>query len=137
VAEKNLDQLIRTMSPQLNEGEWVFCDRHVEEALAAFREREGTTSIIEKGHADRLGVPYSFVAAWITLTVYSDLEAIGFLAVVTNELAAAGISCNVVSAYHHDHLFVPASRAGEAMRILRDLSCSRSSNTRPTSGSAS
>ena len=29
---------------------------------------------------------------------------------------------NPVSAYFHDHLFVPADRAGEAMEILQEIS---------------
>ena len=32
------------------------------------------------------------------------------------------VSVNVVSAYFHDHLFVPVDRAGEAMTILNTLS---------------
>jgi hypothetical protein len=30
---------------------------------------------------------------------------------VTGQIAAAGISCNVVSAYHHDNLLVPVAAA--------------------------
>ena len=122
MAEKNLDALLRNIRPDLNGGEWVFCAGQYPDALATFREREGVTSILERGRADRLGLPYSYVAAWITLTVHSDLEAVGFLASVTTALASAGISCNVVSALHHDHLFVPSRHAAAAIRILEDLS---------------
>ena len=44
----------------------------------------------------------------ITLDVHSSLESVGFLAAVSARLAAAGIPCNAVSAFHHDHLFVPS-----------------------------
>jgi hypothetical protein len=54
----------------------------------------------------------------ITLNVFSALDAVGFLAAVTARLANAGISVNPVSGFHHDHLFVPADRAEEAMRLL-------------------
>lgn len=57
----------------------------------------------------------------ITLTVHSSLEAVGFLAVITRHLAQHSISVNAVSAYHHDHLFVPVHRADEAMRLLGDM----------------
>ena len=63
-----------------------------------------------------------FRAAWITLTVQSDLNAVGLTAVVSTALAKAGISCNVIAAVHHDHLFVPVDRADDAMRVLRGLS---------------
>ena len=125
------------MAPERNGGEWVFCGAEVAGAVATFREREGITSIVERSRADELRIPYSYVAAWITLTIDSDLEAVGFLAAVTGALAAAAISCNVVSALHHDHLFVPAPRAEEAMHILRQLSCSTSTSTPPTSASGS
>ena len=57
----------------------------------------------------------------ITLTVHSALDAVGFLAAVTARLAAAGIGANPVSAFFHDHLFVPAARADEALALLRSL----------------
>ena len=57
----------------------------------------------------------------ITLEVHSSLEAVGFLAAITARLAAAGIGVNPVSACFHDHLFVPAERAEDAMSILEGL----------------
>lgn len=54
----------------------------------------------------------------ITLNVHSALDAIGFLAAVASLLATAEISVNAVSAYYHDHLFVPLERADDAMRLL-------------------
>ena len=137
MVETNLEVLLREMCPELHRGEWVFCTDDLPGALATFREKEATTSIIERQRAEALGIPCSYVAAWITLTVHSDLDAVGLLAAVTGALAAEGISCNVVSAFHHDHLFVPAGRAADAMRILERLSCSTSKSTPRTSGSAS
>ena len=57
----------------------------------------------------------------ITLNIHSSLEAVGFLAAITTRLAAAGMGVNPVSAFYHDHLFVPAERAEEAMELLRQL----------------
>lgn len=62
-----------------------------------------------------------FRAAWITLTVHSDLQAVGLTAAVATSLADAGISCNVVAAAHHDHLFVPVESAGLAIAVLQAL----------------
>ena len=36
-------------------------------------------------------------------------------------MAEHGISANVAAAYHHDHVFVPESRAEEALAALRAL----------------
>jgi hypothetical protein len=57
----------------------------------------------------------------ITLNIHSSLDAVGFLAAITARLASAGMGVNSVSAYFHDHLFVPAVRADEAMAILDGL----------------
>jgi hypothetical protein len=46
---------------------------------------------------------------------------VGFLARISAVLAAVGIPCNVVSAVHHDHLFVPEAQANAALATLQAL----------------
>jgi len=58
----------------------------------------------------------------ITLTNHSSLNTVGFLAIITRELAQHGISVNPVSAYYHDYLFVPVSMVHKAMHVLKKLS---------------
>jgi hypothetical protein len=58
----------------------------------------------------------------ITLSIHSSLEAVGFLAAITGKLADHNISVNPISAYYHDHLFVPAARAQAAMELLQEFS---------------
>ena len=77
--------------------------------------------VLRKEDADRLGLDYDYVAGWITLTVQSSLAAVGLTAAVSTALAEAGISCNVVAGYHHDHLLVPADRLDDALAALRRL----------------
>jgi hypothetical protein len=67
------------------------------------------------------GLEYHFTAAWITLRVHSALDAVGLTAAVSLALTDAGISCNVVAGFHHDHLFVPHTRAADAVRVLEAL----------------
>ena len=71
--------------------------------------------------ADALGVSYDYLAAWITLRVHSALDAVGLTAAVSTALAGAGISCNVIAGYHHDHLLVPVDRAADALAALSGL----------------
>ncbi|HEX8350737.1 MAG TPA: ACT domain-containing protein, partial [Hymenobacter sp.] len=59
--------------------------------------------------------------AWITLTVHSSLEAVGLTAAFARALARGNVSCNVVAAYYHDHIFVAAQDADKAMRLLQEL----------------
>lgn len=91
------------------------------DVVATFREREGLTLIVELNAALKSGVPILFRAAWITLTVHSDLEAVGLTAAFANALGAEGISCNVVAAAYHDHIFVPLADAQRAMAALERL----------------
>jgi len=125
--EKNLGTLLKSMSPHLNDGEFVFCCVDTAtpidhgSVIGSFREQEGTTVILSRRTADEWGLDYSFVAAWITLTVHSSLEAVGLTAAFSAALAKQGISCNVVAGVHHDHIFVGVKDAGRAMEALRKL----------------
>jgi hypothetical protein len=122
--------LLREMQPYLDPREWVFCTvtESATDALnpiATFEENEGRTVVIEQATAQARGLKAIFPSRLITLRVYSDLNAVGFLAVVTTELAKHGIATNAFSALHHDHLFVPKDRAEEAIAILNDLSAAK------------
>ena len=125
--EKDLSTLLKTMRPALNPGDYVFCvlpSLHVidlNEVLLLFKEAEGYTVIISKELADSLQLEYSFVAAWITLSVHSALDAVGLTAAFSQALAAGGISCNVVAAFYHDHIFADKKDAEKALEILRQL----------------
>lgn len=126
--ERDLDALLRRMRPELRPGTFVFCTIPTSETipevlnpLLTFCEEKGTTLVILREKAEAAGVRYAFASRLITLTVHSALDAVGLLAAVTSRLAEAGISVNAVSAFYHDHLFVPADRADEAMAILQGM----------------
>jgi hypothetical protein len=127
IGESNLAILLRGMRPVLRDGVYVFVtlppgsDRLRIEPLMSFREVEGLTLIITEEEATAFGLDPVFRSRLITLDVHSSLEAVGFLAVITSHLAAAGMGCNPVSAFYHDHLLVPVDRAEEAMEILEAL----------------
>lgn len=127
--KRDLATLLRDMKPEMPDGIFVFCtiaaNAKIPESIAAlltFREAEGTTLVIRQEEAERLGLRNQFPSRLITLTVHSSLEAVGFLAAITAHLAEAGISVNAVSAFYHDHLFVPVHRADEALALLRSIS---------------
>jgi hypothetical protein len=127
-AETDLATLLRTMRPELAPQTFVFATLPTGADLPAtlaplmiYREGEGTTLILDRDQADSAGIAASFPCRRITLDVHSSLEAVGFLAAITARLAAAGMGVNPVSAYHHDHLFVPAARAEEALAILEAM----------------
>jgi len=122
--QTDLAVLLRSMEPVLHPDEFVFCtvtDAAGAEALGSFREAEGVTLICRRGEAERCGLAFTFPCKMITLNVHSNLQAVGFLAVVAGELARAGIAVNVISAYFHDHLFVALQDAGHAISILRKI----------------
>jgi uncharacterized protein len=124
--ESDLRKLLSGMRPLLNPGRYVFTT--VGGAIPAgvttvvmVAEPEGLTLVVSQQDADEAGLAYAYVAGWITLRVHSALEAVGLTAAVARELADAGLSCNVVAGFHHDHLFVPYERAAEAVTVLEDL----------------
>lgn len=122
--ERDLVRLLAGIRPELQLGAYVFCTLAEGSIpagllpLATFREAEGLTLVLRQEEAERHGLEGSFPCAWITLTVHSDLAAVGFLAAVAATLAAEGIPCNAISAYHHDHLFVPLEMGERAMATL-------------------
>lgn len=113
-----------TFNPVLNPGVYVYCVAPPDFALpahdivASFREAEGLTVVLTEEAARLAGLTPVFRAAWITLTVNSQLEDVGLTAAFSEVLAEAGISCNVIAAVHHDHLFVPVERGREALERL-------------------
>ncbi|MDH6115771.1 ACT domain-containing protein [Kitasatospora sp. GAS204B] len=124
--ETDLQKLLADMRPVLNPGRFVFCTfgGRVPTGLrpvVTVAEAEGMTAVVEQQEADALGLPYDFVAAWITLRIHSALAAVGLTAAVAGRLTEHGISCNVVAGFHHDHLFVPAGEAERAVDALRRL----------------
>lgn len=123
----DLGQLLKSMEPVLIPGVFVFVSvKNAEElqgvkVIASIFEPEGYSAVIAEKDAIDLGLLVLFRAAWITLTVASDLQAVGLTAAFASVLGKAGISCNVVAGAYHDHLFVPLECADDAMEALKGL----------------
>lgn len=126
-AVKDLNLLLRTMQPVLNEGAYCFATLPdsialpLQDIIASVREREGLSVVVREETARRYGLECGFCAAWITLNVHSDLAAVGLTAAFSAALGDAGISCNVVAGNCHDHIFVPHAQAQAALQVLLDL----------------
>jgi hypothetical protein len=125
--ETDISRLLATMQPELNPGEYVFCTLteplgiDPNDIIGSFKEQEGLTVILDKNKADYYGLTYDYVASWITLTVHSSLAAVGLTAAFSHALASEGISCNVIAAYYHDHIFIAKKDAKRAMLTLQKL----------------
>ena len=123
----DLKTLVASMSPRLNSGVFAFigvAGDHKpawENVVAAIREPEGLSLVVPLEVAEQLGAAVLFRAAWITLTVHSDLQAVGLTAAFSRALTDVGISCNVVAGAYHDHIFVPHEQASDAMAVLVSL----------------
>ncbi len=89
--------------------------------------------VVEEAYATRAGLQALFPCAWITLSVHSDLQAVGLTAAFASALGKAGISCNVVAGAYHDHIFVPAEQAQRAMDALWALQRGEDPSTPPIS----
>lgn len=126
----DLKQLLNNMSPDLQDGEYVFCtlknsnygDYTECKPIASFVEAEGLTLVLAKDVAEISGLQYEGVFRCITLNVHSSLQAVGFIAAVSAALSEDEISANVFAGYFHDHVFVQAEFADRALAILLELS---------------
>ncbi len=126
---KGTRKMIANMTPVLQPGVFVFCSMlHTQDgadavklAKGSFAEDEGLSLILSRDDADRLGLIYEAEMKQITLMVFSSVTGVGLTAAVASELAREKIPANVVAATQHDHIFVPAKRADDAMALLRDL----------------
>ncbi len=126
---ENPGKLLNSISPELIEGEYVFCtipngkygDYRDLSPLASFIEAEGLTLVVPRESADKSGLEYDGVFRCITLTVHSSLEAVGLTAAVSTKLSEHQISANVIAAYFHDHVFVPSRFAEKALTLLSEF----------------
>ena len=89
--------------------------------LMRFEEAEGTTFILTKSLAETYNLSYEFESFCLTLDIHSSLEAVGFMARIASLLAEAQIPVNPVAGFYHDHLFIPAKKADEALSLLQNL----------------
>jgi hypothetical protein len=115
--ERDLARLLKFMAPRLHDAPYVFrllapAEAPPSDAFALIAEEEGRTLIVPAPGG-----------AWarISLTVHSDLEAVGLTAALAKALAEAGISANVVAGWYHDHIFVPWARRHDALGALAKL----------------
>lgn len=123
----DLNELLQHAQPKLQPGAFVFVtlpewpSLPPSDILMSFRENEGITLILEQAIADKHELQYEYVAAWITMEVNSALDAVGFTAAFATALGQHNISCNVVAAFHHDHLFVARKDSARAIAVLQKL----------------
>lgn len=124
----DLEELLRSMNPQLVESEFVFCAvsgaliDYVElNPVATFVESEGLTLVLEKSVAEKADLAFEGSFRQITLSVHSSLDAVGLTAAVASKLTSKGISANVIAAYYHDHIFVQTSKAEAALLALEEF----------------
>ncbi|KAH7033168.1 integron gene cassette protein [Microdochium trichocladiopsis] len=128
--ELSLQRLLATLTARLHPSTYVFAVVRDESKLPPlaklqmlFREAEseGVTVILTREDAEAHNLEHAFPCKKITLNVNSSLDAVGFMAVIATRLASYDMGVNPVSAFYHDHLFVPLGREDEAMRILAEL----------------
>ena len=131
----DLPTLLANLAPVVSPQVYVFLSRpHATygagaelDPIATFAEKEGLTLIVPKERADEARAEYEGEYALISLSVHSDLQAVGLTAAIAGVLTERGISANIVAAFYHDHLFVPLPRVDDALAALSRLATDNSS----------
>ncbi len=125
----DLSSLIKGMSPQLSPERYAFATIALDQLsginfvpIMSFAEDEGVTLILLEQDAIAANIKHEFICQKITLHVHSALEAVGFMAAISNRLTQVGVPCNVIAGYHHDHLFILIDQVETAMNALGELS---------------
>lgn len=124
--ETDLYRLLSGMEPVIIGRDWGYASVQgappaVAGLFATVAEAEGLTLIAPFAALTAAGLSPEGPMARITLTVHSALAAVGLTAAVSTALASAGISANMVAGFYHDHIFLAADRADEALAVLQGL----------------
>jgi uncharacterized protein len=125
VGETDLQRLLAGLAPELAARPRAIRSQAADASVPTgtimlFREDEGVTTVVEVDETPD-GSRDEPLWAQITLRIHSSLEAVGMMAAIATALTARDIPCNAVSAYYHDHLFVPWSRRDDAIAALQAL----------------
>lgn len=124
MAERDLAVLLQSMEPVLSPEPYGFAvwsgGALPFQPFATVAEAEGLTVIALQAELEAAGLSADPWAR-ISLTVHSDLSAVGLTAAFATALAGEGISCNVIAGVHHDHLFVQWDRREDALLALEML----------------
>lgn len=131
----NIRELLKNMQPELvnekycfatiDESQMMALTNYFSSIVCIYREKEGLTIVFSEDvkevmeHLSDAKIIGPF--ALITLNVASDLLSVGLPARITEVLAREKIPVNAVSAYYHDHIFVPWERKDSAMAVLANL----------------
>lgn len=124
----DLSQLLASMEPVLSPDPYGYvalapggCVPPDLTCFATISEDEGLTLIAPSTALAAAGLDPGPAWARISLTVHSDLAAVGLTAAFAAALGREGISANVVAGYFHDHIFVQWARRDDAVETLQAL----------------
>ena len=92
----------------------------------AIFEKEGVTLIILKNNWNKIKsnfTNYKIESDYkiATYDANTDLNLVGFLAIISKLMADRGISLNVISAFHRDYFLIKKSKAKKAIRELNSI----------------
>ncbi len=128
-SELDLSVILANLRPQLSNEDYVFISlnncsiNRVNrlDPIATIQEKEGTTLVITEERALSDNLEYDTVFKCITLGVLSSLKSVGLINAISKCLSDNDISCNVISGYFHDHLFIQNDLCKRAMDLLQDI----------------
>ncbi|MCF6233734.1 MAG: ACT domain-containing protein [Rhodobacteraceae bacterium] len=122
-------EMISGMTPVMRPGDFVFVTSDdpdlvaslSSKAISTFKEDEGMSMLVPIEVAEKSMQNIDHPMRCITLNVFSSLEGVGLTAAVATALGDNAIPCNMIAAFHHDHVFIPSEKSDEALAVLISL----------------
>ncbi|MDO5747434.1 MAG: hypothetical protein Q4P66_07245 [Actinomycetaceae bacterium] len=124
-AFRDFDQTLATLNAQTG-GQYVYYTATTLpnglEPFAVINEEPAHTALISVDDAKKHHISYEGETfTRIILDIEDALNTPGLTATIGQTLASLSIPCNIVTGYYHAHVFVPTSKAKDAIDMLNDL----------------
>lgn len=127
--QRAVDRLLSTLSVTMRPEVYVYAVTAQrpsgDDYAAVIQELEGWTVVCTREFARQRSWSYTYDCRWISVEAQSSLEMVGLTKALSSLLADAGIACNVLAGYFHDHLLVPEDKADQAISVLSSAALAR------------
>lgn len=122
---KDFDQTLATLTVEEAGNYIYYTAQQIPDTLHPFavvNEEPAQTALITLEEANKNNISSRDVFTRIILHIEDSHTTPGLTAAISQNLASASITCNIVTGFYNAHVFVPRAQAKEAIHLLHELS---------------